>query len=283
MNNKVGHKIPSINLKSFLTLATVILFGILTIWWIVLFFIKSEYQNVIWLASYQIVALWGGVLGLFVIGRLWGGLRSIAGRAVTCFSLGLLMQVLGQSVYDFYTIFLRVGIPYPSLADLGFFGSIPFYIYGIILLGRTSGIRFSLKSFGNRVWAVLIPVTILLFSYLSFLWDYQVDLSDRIRIFLDFAYPMSEAIYVSIAIVVYVLSRNILGGVMRNKILLFLGALVMQYIAEYNFLYQALKETWTNGGYGDYIYLCAYFLMSLALVRLLDIFEQKSGDISMNS
>ncbi len=278
-------KVPflRINLKSFLTLVTFVSFGVLTVWWAVLFFIfrgEKQGQNLIWAACYQIIALWGGIIGLCIVSRLWGGVRSVMGRAVVSLSAGLLMQVLGQSVFSFYTTILRIDIPYPSLADIGFFGSIPFYVYGIILLGKSSGAHISLKSFQSKLQAVVIPLLMIIVSYLSFLRNYNIDSPNLIRIFLDFGYPFGQAIYISIAILVYILCRGILGGVMRKKILLILFALTVQYIADYNFLYQALKGTWANGGYGDYIYLSAYFLMSLSLVRLLSVFDKDDGLVS---
>ena len=265
---------PSISLKNVLTLTTVILFFVLTIWWGISFFIvKSDSQNLIWAASYQIVALWGGMLGLLVISRLWGGTKSVMGQAVISFAVGLLLEVFGQSVFSFYNIILKINIPYPSVADVGFFGSIPFYIYGIILLGKASRVSMSLRSFASKLQTVLIPLAMLSLSYVSFLKNYEIDLSQKTRIFFDFGYPVGQAIYVSIALLVYILSRNILGGIMRKKVLLILAALAIQYIADYTFLYQNLKGTWINGGYGDFIYLLAYFFMSLGLVRLVGIFD----------
>ena len=263
---------PAVSLKTFLTVMTTFIFGVLTIWWALLFFFAaSEQARLIWAASYQAIALWGGVLGLLVVSRLWGGMKSVMGRVVIYFSLGLLLQVFGQSVFSFYTTILKVDIPYPSLADIGFFGSIPFYIYGIILLGRASKVSISLKSFEKKIQAVLIPLVMLLISYASFLRNQEVDFSHKLRVFLDFGYPIGQAIYISIAILVYVFSRKILGGIMKDKILLILAALAIQYAADYNFLYQNLNGTWLNGGYGDYIYLVSYFLMALALVRLVNI------------
>lgn len=266
--------VAPISLKTFLTIMTGTIFSVLTLWWVLLFFFMANKEGrLLWAASYQAIALWGGILGLFVVSRIWGGMKSIMGRTVIYFSLGLLLQVFGQSIFSFYNIVLKIDIPYPSLADLGFFGSIPFYIYGIILLGKASKVSISLKSFESRMWAILIPLVVLLISYASFLQNYEVDFSSKLRIFLDFSYPIGQAIYISIAILVYIFSRKILGGIMKDKILLILAALAVQYAADYNFLYQNLNQTWTNGGYGDYIYLVSYFLMALALVRLVDISE----------
>ena len=81
----------------------------LTAWWATLFFyFKSSFlhSNLIWAASYQLAALWGAVCGLR-ISSSWGGLRSLIGRTIFVFSVGLLLQNLGQTVFSFYNLFLK--------------------------------------------------------------------------------------------------------------------------------------------------------------------------------
>ena len=100
--------------------------------------------------------------------------------------------------------------------------------------------------------------------------------------FLDFGYPLGQALYVSLALLTYLLSTKTLGGIMKNKVLLILFALAVQYAADYNFLSQAYAETWRNGGYGDAIYLLAYFLMALGLIQLKQSFIHRAADARAN-
>jgi hypothetical protein len=97
-------------------------------------------------------------------------------------------------------------------------------------------------------------------------------------VFLDFGYPLGQAIYVSLALLTYLLSTKTLGGIMKNKVLLILFALAVQYAADYNFLYQAYAETWSVSGYGDVIYLFAYFLMAVGLLQLKATFIHRATD-----
>ena len=55
---------------------------------------------------------------------------------------------------------------------------------------------------------------------------------------------------------------------MKNKILFVLFALVIQFLCDYTFLYQSSKGIWQVGGVNDYMYLVAYFVMTLALINL---------------
>lgn len=251
------------------------LFLLFTGWWIfVNFFTKPEsFDRYIFGALYGLVALWGGVNGL-IISKKWGGWSSVMGQGIILLSAGLLFQEVGQIVFSYYNIVAHVQVPYPSLADVGFFGSILFYILGITMLGRASGIKYSLKKISGKLQAILIPLVILIFSYWFFLSKYQFDFTKPLVILLDFGYPLGQAFYVSVAVITYLLSNKVLGGVMKNKIVFIIVAFAAQYLADYNFLFQSSRGTWLNGGYGDYLYLVAYFIMSLGIFRLADVLAE---------
>lgn len=246
-------------------------FIVLLVWWIYLFMVghteDNQHKNLIWAASYQLIAFLGGIWGL-VISKGWGDKKSVMGRSIIVFAVGLLLQTFGQTVFSVYNLFLEVEIPYPSIADIGYFGSIPFYIYGILLLAKASGVTISLQSYGKKIQAIIIPLIMLVLSYHFFLQGYEYDGNGPLKAFLDFGYPLGQAIYVAIAILTYILSKKVLGGIMRGRVLFILLALIAQYVADSNFLYQAINLTWYNGGYGDLLYMIAYTLMAFGLLHL---------------
>ena len=256
----------------------IIIFSILVVmvaWRLVLIFpqYKSGINVQVWAASYQIMAWVGAVIGL-IFAKKWGGFKSLLGRTALAFSFGLLAQSFGQCVFSWY-FYSGNTLPYPSLADLGFVASIPFYIYGISSLAQVAGSKFSLKSSVNKVWGIFIPALILAASYFVFLKNYQFDPTQPVlKAILDFGYPLGQAIYISIALVAYVFSKDILGGVMRQVVLFFIWALIAQYAADYTFLYQSMHGTFVGGGIDDCLYLTSYFLMSLSLVQLGVVFHQ---------
>ena len=252
-----------------------IFFGLVSIWWNILFLsgVKETFQNYLFGATYGLICIWGGVLGLIIASK-WGGFSSTIGRALIILSLGLLTQEFGQLVFSYYNIFLHIEIPYPSLADIGFFGTIPFYIVGMLLLAKAAGAKFSLNTFINQLQALLIPVAMLIFSFTLFLNNYHIDFTQPLKTFLDFGYPLGEALYVSIAILTYSLSRKFLGGLMRTKILFFIVAFIIEYIADFNFLWQNNQGTWVNGGYGDYLYFLSYFIMALSIIQMKTVLER---------
>lgn len=241
-----------------------------TIWWIIIQFSNLNPESVVldyFAGSYCLIAVLGGIWGIQTTIQ-WGAMKSVMGKAIMMLSFGLLSQAFGQLTYTFYVTVLGVEIPYPSIGDVGYFGSILFYIYGIILLAKASGVRFTLNTIESKIQSVLIPLAILGYSYFLFLKEYEFDWSKPLTIILDFGYPLGQAIYISLALLTYLLTRKILGGIMKNKIIFLLLALLTQYLADFNFLFQNSRDTWTYAGYGDYLYFLAYFIMTFALLKL---------------
>lgn len=258
--------------------ALLLIFLFLTGWWVLLKTspFNTDFNNQVFGATYGLVAFLGGLWGLSA-SRGWGGYRSMLGKALILFSMGLLAQEFGQLVYSYFIWFLRISVPYPSLGDVGYFGSIPCYIIGVVYLAKSIGINISLKTFWGKLQALIIPIILLLISYFFFLRGYEFDLGNPIRIFLDFGYPLGQAVYISITIVTYILQKDKLGGIMKSKVLLILLALSLQYVSDYTFLYQSSRGTWSVGGINDYMYLVSYFVMSLALIRLGAVAKDLKG------
>jgi hypothetical protein len=225
--------------------------------------------------SYGIIAGVGGIAGLFV-SRRWGGITSLLGKSLFLFSIGLLFNFLGQVSYAIYFYVYNIENPYPSFGEVFYFGSVFIYIYAVWLFGKVSGTQISLKALRNRVIVFILPIFMMIASYLFFLRDYQIDASTPIITFLDFGYPLGEAILVSLSVLAYFLSRNVLGGMMRNRVLFFIGALIVQYIADSVFLYRTFEGIWYAAGLSDYIFVVAYFLMALALIKFGNAYYEVS-------
>jgi hypothetical protein len=119
-------------------------------------------------ATYGVVALIGAVTGILA-SRKWGGYKTVVGRALLFYSLGLLAQEAGQIIYTYYIYGAKIQIPYPSWGDLAYFGSVILYIYATVLLAKSVGVRFSLKTKRYKLLALIIFAAILTTSYWVFL------------------------------------------------------------------------------------------------------------------
>lgn len=230
------------------------------------------FSDAIW-----IIAFIGGVFGLFAAKR-WGGFKSVFGKAVSFLSLGLLSQALGQIIYIFYDYVLNNPNPYPSFADIFFFGTIPLYIMGLYYLSSALGIRFSKMGVGSKLIALTIPLILLSITYFGLLSGYHACVQDTssmenicnegLVVFLDFAYPLGGAIYVSMATLILVLSRKGLGGVMRSRLSILLVGLLVQFAAEFHYLYVTNTDSFVLGGINDGLYMTAYFIIALSVINI---------------
>lgn len=255
--------------------ATIVFFVILTIWWFYMYSsgITSGLGPTWFLLLYPLPTLIGGIYGL-TISRKWGGSRSVFGSSILFFALGFLSQTAGQYLYNYYQIYLGIDAPYPSAGDVFYFTSVIFYILGSYQMAKVSGMRLSFNTLKGKLKAIIIPASVLLLSYFVLLQGYEADWSNKFIVFLDFGYPIGQAIYLSIALLALLISKDILGGLMRKPIMLLVVALMAQFVADFYFSYEVSREViaYYPGGITDYIFFLSYFLMTLALFSIGNMF-----------
>lgn len=253
--------------KSKLTYILLTFYGLLLIWWLKIFFsgIREMQENYLFGFIYAFVALIGGINGL-IVSKKWGGWKSFVGRGLILFSFGLLGEWFGQTIWTYYNVIEKIQVPYPSLADIGYFSIIPFYAFGMLSFAKAAGAKFTLRTIRGKIVVVAIPVIMVFISYFLFLKDLAPDFSSPLKTFLDFGYPFGEAITISVALVTFELSRGILGGKMKDRILFLIFALIVQYITDYTFLYQASAGTYYNAGIVDFSYVTSFTIMTLGLI-----------------
>ena len=253
--------------------AVIVLFGLFFLWWLWFNLFNpspTHQQGNVWTSIYMIFSLFGFTSGIIVF-HSFGGFKTALGRAIFAFSLGLLFQSFGQTTYTYYLFFKHIDIPYPSIGDIGFFGSIPIYFYGITQLAKAFAGGLSLKSFGNKIQVFILPLTMLFVPYYFFFHNYVFDWSHTFRIFLDFGYPLGDAICVSIAVLTFTLSKKILPGTAKGAIMALIAGLTLQYISDYTYLYQTNIGFWQAGGINDLTYCTAYFVMTLGIIYTCEV------------
>lgn len=258
--------------KSKLTYILLIFYLLLLAWWIQIFISgsKTGNENYYFNFVYAFVAFIGGINGL-IISRKWGGFRSYIGRGIIFFSLGLLGEWFGETAWSYYNIVAHIQVPYPSIADAGYFSIIPLYSLGILSFAKAAGTTFTLRSVYGKLILCIIPVIMLTISYFLYLKNLQFDTTQPLTTFLNYGYPIGEAITISFALLTYGLSKGILGGKMKSKVLFIIFALCVQYITDSTFLYTAAINTYYNASAVDMMYTTSFLTMSLALIALKGI------------
>lgn len=246
------------------------------VWWLYIQYIGTDQagrQLDFFTVTYGVMAFLGGIWGLY-IAQKWGGLKSLFGKSIAFFSIGLLLQEYGQLMYTYFIYVEGIDVPYPSLGDVGYFGSVLFYILGAFYLALSSGITISFTEFGHRLSAFFLPSFLLVTTYLVFLNGYEFDFANPVTVILDFGYPFGQAIYLSITLLIYLISKKLLGGLLRDRVLFLLFALLLQYFADFMFLYQASKGIWSVSGLNDLLYFISYFVMTLSILRLGSVYDR---------
>jgi hypothetical protein len=245
------------------------LYVALVYWWLILYFGGSvgELQNYLWVILLTCIPIIGGINGLF-IARSWGGWNTIFGRGIALLSLGLVGWSLGDIVWSFYNIVLKVEVPYPSFADVGFFSIVPFWFIGMIYIARAGGARFQLRDKRGKALVIFIPVVVFIVSYYLFLNGKAISGDSVLATFFNIAYPLGDMLTASAALSAWILMKRFLGGRMRLPIIILICGFLFQYLADLSFSYASTDGTYYNADWIDLFYLTSQFVVSVGVALL---------------
>lgn len=221
--------------------------------------------NLLYSFSNGFLATVAGFTGI-MIARHWGGSNSAVGRAIVYISAGTISWGMGTLVWSFYNFVLKVEVPYPSLADLGYALAIPLWTLGVFYLSKATGARFSLRQRRGRMMIVLLPTLAAIVSY-YFLYIVARQSSfivegGLLKILLDFYYPIGDWVILTVAFLVFGLSLQYLGGRFRAPVLIILFGFVCMFISDFSFSYTTTVETYYNGHLVDMLFTLAIFFIS---------------------
>lgn len=244
------------------------------IWWslLQLVFPDSELSRGYYADSYGVLALISGVMGL-IVARKYGSFKSRVGTGVSLFSLGLLSQFLGQLSYSILYYAYGIENAYPAFGEIFYLATIPFYALGVINIALASGMSLEKSRPWKKIFSVLFPLLMVITSYVLFLRNYDAtDLPGTI-VLLDFIYPLGQSVFLSLALLTFIMTFKTLGGLMKKKVLLILLSLVFQYVADSTFIYEVQADIWQPAGFSDILFLFSYFIMGWALLQFDTIIE----------
>jgi hypothetical protein len=264
------------NKKSIFTIISAALFVLFVIWWVILFITAPEGESIFsdyFVDTYAVIAGAGAVFGLYISSK-WDFLKSYVGKSLFFLSLGLFSQFFGHIYYSALFYIYGIENAYPSFGEVFYLATIPFYILGAWYLAKASGLTLTLKDYRKKVSAAIFPLLMIGVSYFAFLRSYETEGLSFTYIFLDYVYPLGQALFVSLAILTFYMTKNTLGGVMKPKVTFILLALIFQYIADSLFIYETRAEIWYPAGPSDLMFVISYFLMAIGMIRFLNINDE---------
>jgi len=239
--------------------------------WITLTFFHytNNFINLAFVFIYGFIPLIGGIAGLFSSLK-WGGFSSVLGKAIIYLSIGLITWSMGEMIWTlYYNLILKIEIPYPSLADASFILSWPFWIAGVYFLAKATGVKYALAKKQSTLKIILIPIIALTISYYLLVIvarQGSVEISGgMIKIFFDLAYPILDVVILTLALLVYGLSLQFLGGRFKWPVLIILFSFLVNYFADFIFSYTTTIETYFNGNIADLLFMTAMFLLSFGV------------------
>ncbi len=246
---------------------------LLIIWWLAINIlnVKDTPYNLGFVFAYGLIPIFGGIFGLNS-SKKWGSMRSAMGKALIFLSAGLITWGGGEMIWSYYNFVLRVGVPYPSLADASFLISWPLWIVGVFYLARATGARFGLRHKDGKAILFVIPVLFFIVSYYLLIIvarDGVISSWEGIgKIFFDLAYPILDVVILTQAMIIYGLSFRYLGGKYKWAVVIILLGFVFNYFADFGFSYTTTVGTFYNGNWVDLLFTTAVFTLSFGVNSL---------------
>jgi diguanylate cyclase (GGDEF)-like protein len=181
----------------------------------------------------------------------------------------------GEAVWCYYDLGLRVQVPFPSLADVGFLAAVPPAVVGLLLLypseprAVTSHLRGLLDS-------LLISGSVLFVSWLTVLGAvYRLHQGGVMKQTVSLAYPVSDVVLASL--VVILATRP--GARNRMCLGLVLAGMLGFALSDSSFAYLTALNSYGIGNALDTGWVAGYLLVALGAVRALsDPFESTTEE-----
>jgi hypothetical protein len=245
------------------------------LWWAYMYATgtKETNLNYYWAAALAGIAILFGLLGLFTSKR-WSWLKSDMGKAIFSISLGVVMWGIAQAGWTYFIFaYPDQEVVQSKLLDLVFFISIPLWTYGILKLSKATGAKYRLKSTKGKLLVTFLPIIMFIFSYYFLIVVARGGLESVNErgywiTFFDYAYAIGDVINLTLAIAIFGLSWNLLGGRFKKPILAVLTGFGLMYIADFAFSYLDGKGLYYNGDISDLMFLIAMTTFGVALCLL---------------
>jgi diguanylate cyclase (GGDEF)-like protein/PAS domain S-box-containing protein len=180
------------------------------------------------------------------------------------FGLATLSWGLGQVAWLYLESFVGDEVPFPSLADVGYFSFAPLVAAGLLLLPSNS------QTVANRLRTVLdglmIASSLALVSWVLVLGPLiDAGADSPLALFISLWYPMGDVVVVTIVLFMVVRSRQAGSGPM--PLALIGTGLVTFSVSDSGFTYQTITKAYASGAVLDLGWFVGFTLILLAARR----------------
>lgn len=192
-------------------------------------------------------------------------------KAVLLFSLGLLTWGIGQFIWAYYSIFLKIETPYPSLADIGFIVSPPLWIVGLMHFTHAMDLRIHLANKTVKAILISIPLAVTLVAFYLIgvlIGDFSPNISDGIvKVFFDLAYPLFDTVLLIMFLVVnsLVFIDKLNYKPYKLPLAVLTLGMIFMFFSDIGLSYTSTLDLAYNGDVIDLLFTLAVFLISLGV------------------
>ena len=181
---------------------------------------------------------------------------------------GLIAQLIGLQIWFYYNL-SGVAVPYPSIADFGYFGVIPCYIFVSLNIANPDWMNKISLFVKKRGLMIFFPTLFTVSSMLAlFKYGMGIDIGSNMATIMDIAFPVGETIPMTILIYALVFKMQHASRFERTSAIAILIGFFLQFTAEYTFIFSARLNIYVNTGLIDFIYCVSYTYMALVIVAL---------------
>lgn len=185
-------------------------------------------------------------------------LKSAFGKSLLFISIGVLSWGLGNLAWYIYNI-TGSEMPYPSFADVGYLGLIPFAAYGLFLLLKSVNLKMDANTAAKLV---IPPILVLLAIFPVFIHGKLVEEVPVLIKALNVIYPLGDVIILSFALVV--LSVTYGGMLFRSLAIISLG-FIIEAAADFAFSYTTSLSAYYTGCWVDILFNAAFLTIGFGM------------------
>ncbi|MCX6817328.1 MAG: hypothetical protein NTU57_00540 [Candidatus Aenigmarchaeota archaeon] len=187
--------------------------------------------------------------------------KSAFGKSLFYISIGLLSWGLGNLVWFFYNI-SGSEVPYPSLADIGYLGTIPFAAYGLFLLLKSVKVKLDAKTVAK---VIIPPLLVFLVIFPIFIYEKLFEEVPMLTKILNVVYPLGDVVFLSFALAILTITY---GSMLFKSLGIISLGFIIEAVADFAFSYTTSIGAYYTASWVDIIFTIAFFTIGFGMYHM---------------